>query len=207
LEYRLKGSQEPLESWGHEYVRHLAGEISREYSDRMTSSSALAECNELIALAQEIIPYNMSHNAEAEACDLLMEIERLDLLDKHVDEATYSRVCLYLTSCVNYVPEPEDSMLLKTALAIYKKFNQPADAMVLAIRLNDMELVQEIFTTCDDPSVQKQLAFMLGRQQICLELDPSMANAEDLTEIMQNIPLNNNFLSLAREVRNCYILL
>jgi 26S proteasome regulatory subunit N1 len=200
LEYRLKGSQEPLESWGHEYVRHLAGEISREYSDRMTSSSALAECNELIALAQEIIPYNMSHNAEAEACDLLMEIERLDLLDKHVDEATYSRVCLYLTSCVNYVPEPEDSMLLKTALAIYKKFNQPADAMVLAIRLNDMELVQEIFTTCDDPSVQKQLAFMLGRQQICLELDPSMANAEDLTEIMQNIPLNNNFLSLAREL-------
>ena len=41
-------------------------------------------------------------------------------------------------------------MLLKTALAIYQKFNQPADAMVLAIRLNDMDLVQEIFTTCED---------------------------------------------------------
>lgn len=39
----------------------------------------------------------MAHNAEAEACDLLMEIERLDLLEEYVDENIYSRVCLYLT--------------------------------------------------------------------------------------------------------------
>ena len=49
-------------------------------------------------------------------------------------------------------------------------------------------------------SVQKQLAFMLGRQQICFDLDPSMSNRDDLTEIMENVPLNNHFLSLAREV-------
>jgi 26S proteasome regulatory subunit N1 len=39
----------------------------------------------------------MAHNAEAEACDLLMEIERLDLLEQYVDESAYPRVCLYLT--------------------------------------------------------------------------------------------------------------
>ena len=42
---------------------------------------------------------------------------------------------------------------------------------------------------------------MLGRQQIYLELDDSnCSEPEDLTEIMQNVHLNNNFLGLAREV-------
>lgn len=39
----------------------------------------------------------MRHNAEADACDLLMEIERLDLLETFVDKDTFPRVCLYLT--------------------------------------------------------------------------------------------------------------
>jgi 26S proteasome regulatory subunit N1 len=51
----------------------------------------------LVGLACKIVHYNMAHNAEAEACDLLMEIERLDLLEQYVDESAYPRVCLYLT--------------------------------------------------------------------------------------------------------------
>lgn len=51
----------------------------------------------LIGLAREIIPYHMSHNAEAEACDLMMEIERLDMALEYVDEQAHTRVCLYLT--------------------------------------------------------------------------------------------------------------
>jgi len=34
----------------------------------------------------QIVPYNMKHNAESEACDLLMEVEKLDRLMVHVDE-------------------------------------------------------------------------------------------------------------------------
>ena len=42
---------------------------------------------------------------------------------------------------------------------------------------------------------------MLGRQQIFFEVDDCEAvDQEDLTEIMQNVHLNNNFLGLAREV-------
>ena len=51
----------------------------------------------LLKMSKEIVPYHMDHNAEAEACDLLMEIERLDLLENYVDESAYNRVCLYLT--------------------------------------------------------------------------------------------------------------
>ncbi len=53
-------------------------------------------------------------------------------------------------SCVPYVPEPEDSNLLKTALNLYRKFKQYPDAMQCAIQLNDMELVKEIFMSCKD---------------------------------------------------------
>ena len=50
--------------------------------------------------------------------------------------------------------------------------------------------------------VQKQLAFMLGRQQLFLSIDENdCPEAEDLTEIMANAHLNNNFLNLGREVR------
>eukprot|EP00118_Oscarella_pearsei_P002780 m.11543 g.11543 ORF g.11543 m.11543 type:complete len:911 (+) comp23495_c0_seq1:476-3208(+) len=207
LEYRLKGSKEPLETWGHEYVRHLAGEIGQEYTERFTSEEDSMEdmtdssrVDELILLVKEIIPYNMAHNAEAEACDLLMEIDHLDLLEEHVDETSYPRVCLYLTSCVSYVPEPEDSVLLKSALNLYRKFNRSAEALLLAIRLHDTDLIKDIFMSCEDQTVQKQLAYILGRQQISLPFEVEIDNAEVLTEIMQNVQLNNSFLTLAREL-------
>jgi 26S proteasome regulatory subunit N1 len=48
--------------------------------------------------------------------------------------------------------------------------------------------------------MQKQQAFMLGRQQIFLELNENMVEYDDLVEIMSNAHLNNHFLNLAREV-------
>lgn len=49
--------------------------------------------------------------------------------------------------------------------------------------------------------VQKQMAFMLGRHGVFLELSEDVEEYEDLTEIMSNVQLNSNFLALAREVR------
>lgn len=57
--------------------------------------------------------------------------------------------CLF--SCVAYVPEPENMTLLKTALSLYRKFDQYADAVLIAMQLGDMDIVREIFTTCTDP--------------------------------------------------------
>lgn len=48
--------------------------------------------------------------------------------------------------------------------------------------------------------MQKQLAYMLGRQEIFLELPDDIEEFDELTEIMSNAHLNNNFLALAREV-------
>jgi len=66
---------------------------------------------------------------------------------------------------VPYVPEPENTTLLTTALEIFRKFERYPQALRLALQLNDSKLIQEIFMDCKDPIMQKQLAFMLGRQQ------------------------------------------
>ena len=48
-------------------------------------------------LVKELVKYCLDHNAEAEACDLLMEIERVELLLDYVTEDNHGRVCLYLS--------------------------------------------------------------------------------------------------------------
>uniref|UniRef100_A0A671XRL6 26S proteasome non-ATPase regulatory subunit 2 n=1 Tax=Sparus aurata TaxID=8175 RepID=A0A671XRL6_SPAAU len=198
LKYRLLGSQEELASWGHEYVRHLAGEVAKEWQEVEESDKTQQET--LLKLVKEIVPYNMAHNAEHEACDLLMEIERLEMLEDYIDENAYGKVCLYLTSCVSYVPEPENSALLRCSLKIFRKFNRYPEALRLALMLNDVELVENIFTSCKDIVIQKQMAFMLGRHGMFLELNEDVEDYEDLTEIMSNVQLNSNFLALAREL-------
>lgn len=52
--------------------------------------------------------------------------------------------------------------------------------------------------------VQKEMAFMLGRHGMFLELNEDVEDYEDLTEIMSNVQLNSNFLALAREVCVCF---
>ena len=129
----------------------MAGEIAQEWDEiTLDAEEGQVKRQQLSNLVQQIIPYQMTHNAEAEACDLLMEIEQLELLETYVDEAAHSRVCLYLSSCVPYVPDPENSNLLKTALAIFRKFQQWPQALRLALQLNDHALIEEVFLACKD---------------------------------------------------------
>jgi 26S proteasome regulatory subunit N1 len=129
-----------------------------------------------------------------------MEIEHVELLIDYVEKETYQRVCLYFLSCVPYVPEPEDTILLKTAYKLYLKFQQDQLALRCAIQLNDMDLIQEVFYNCKDSHVRKQLAFLLGRQQIYWDVDPKVEDVDELKEIMNNSRLSQNFLNLAREL-------
>ncbi|KAF5289566.1 hypothetical protein FQA39_LY15013 [Lamprigera yunnana] len=201
LHYRLRSTLDGIGEWGHEYIRHLSGEIAGEWAEFTGENESETFVKEqLIQLVCQIVPYNMAHNAEAEACDLLMEIERLDLLEQYVDENVYSRVCLYLTSCVPYVADPENTTLLQTALHLFRKYKQYPQALRLAMHLNDHHLIEEIFTSCHDTAIQKQLAFILGRQQIYIEINENTPEYDDLIEIMANCHLNNHFLNLAREL-------
>ncbi|EGD76493.1 Psmd2 protein [Salpingoeca rosetta] len=210
LNFRLKGTDEPISLWGHEYVRHLIGEIALEHSARVAAAEEAGsepQLDDLTKLAGEIVPYCVKNNAEPDACDLLMEIERLDMLEPHVDENCYDRVCLYLMSCVPYVPEPYDEILMKTCLGIFRKFSKWPQAMQVALKLNDMDIIKDIFKTCPDRSTRRQLAFLLGRQQFFFDVEEELDGIEEdddeleqLRDLMANTHLSSSYLALAREL-------
>jgi 26S proteasome regulatory subunit N1 len=194
LTYRLKGTQEAVSSYGQPYVRRLCYQIPQDWSNEKIDE-------QLQTLVNDILRFCLDHNAEAEACDLLMEMDSIHQIVDYVTESIHERVCLYLTSCVKYVAEPEDTTILKTCLEMYRKFDKYSHAVRLALMLNDPVEIRNTFLECTDKAVLKQLAFMLGRQQVSLELDmEDCEDSDDLIEIMGNVHLNNNFLNLAREV-------
>ena len=60
------------------------------------------------------------------------------------------RAFSFYFSCVPYVPDPENTTLLKASLNLFKRFNQYPQALRIAMQLNDMHLIEEIFTSCND---------------------------------------------------------
>lgn len=117
LYYRLlSGSTEDPGLWGNEYVRHLAAELGEEYlllsSPSVEDEEKAAEDEKdvkiekrtppsketLLSLAMDVLPFFLKHNAEADAVDLLLELEAIERIVEYVDKDTYKRVCLYMVS-------------------------------------------------------------------------------------------------------------
>lgn len=197
LNYRLLAPSIDLGSWGHEYVRHLALEIGQDYQRRMTDEE---DPQDLIDLARSLVPYFLSHNAEADAVDILSELERIQEIPQYLNENTYPRVCLYMLSMVNLLTFPEDQQFLRTAHDIYKQYNKLPQAMVLAIRLNDIELIHEDFDSSPDVALKKQMALLIARQQIWLDGTPEGEDDQELIECLSNTKLPDHFKSLAKEL-------
>ncbi|XP_075669512.1 26S proteasome non-ATPase regulatory subunit 2 homolog A-like [Castanea sativa] len=201
LKYRLEGSGGDIGSWGHEYVRNLAGEISQEYAKRQSEEVPIEDLMELV---QQIVAFHMKHNAEPEAVDLLMEVEDLDLLIEHVDSTNFRRTCLYLTSSARYLPGPDDMLVLDIAYMIYIKFEEYPNALQIALFLDNMQYVKQVFTSCDDQLRKKQFCYILARHGITFELDEEMAVNDDdreaLQDIINNTKLSEGYLTLARDI-------
>lgn len=203
LKFRLMGTTGTLELWGHEYMRHLAGEISDEYRLRRDKDEGV---DDLMDLVNQIVPHHMTHNTEPEAVDMLLEVERLDLLPAHVDDKNYSRTCMYLVSCCHYLPEPDDTTVLEAAHTIYTKMGKHHDAMRVALHLNKRDVVEATFVACTELLQKKQLAYLLARHGYRLDLEDGPAAVADegereaLREIISNSRLAEHYLGLARDL-------
>lgn len=198
LKYRLLAAKsEDLGSWGHEYIRHLALEIGQEYQNRLNADK---DTQDLVDLALSLIPYFLSHNAEADAVDLLSELEKIEVIPEYLDENTYGRVCLYMVSMVNLLTYPEDQQFLRTAHQIYVRFNELTRAIVVAIRLNDTELIKSDIRATSDLSLRKQMAFLVARQQIWLDVSPEDEEDQSFMDCLNNTSVHNHFKSLGKEL-------
>ncbi|KAH7860362.1 hypothetical protein Vadar_012547 [Vaccinium darrowii] len=213
LKYRLLGSEGDIGSWGHEYVRNLAGEIAQEYTKRQEEEACI---DDLLELVQQVVAFYMKHNAEYEAVDLLMEVEDLGLLGNdvdrtnnkrlgdHVDHTNNKRTCVYLTNVARYLPGPDDMLVLDIAYSIHLKFEEYPSALQIALFLDNMQYVEKVFIACDDLVRKKQFCYILARQGITYELRKEMvaddADRETLQEIVNNTKLSEGYLTLARDI-------
>ena len=198
LKYRLLAPGMDIGSWGHEYMRHLALEIGEEHQKRLEAEK---DTDDVTQLVLTLVPFFLSHNAEADAVDILSELDMIDQIRGHLDENTYGRVCLYMVSMVPLLTYPDNDRFLRTAHDIYVHYQQLAQAISLAIRLNDMDLIKSDFAAASDKALKRQLAFILGRQRICFDLSEEEA-AEDpeLQDCLNNTRLPDHFKSLAKEL-------
>uniref|UniRef100_A0A0E0LZV5 26S proteasome non-ATPase regulatory subunit 2 homolog n=1 Tax=Oryza punctata TaxID=4537 RepID=A0A0E0LZV5_ORYPU len=205
LELYVVRAQDPdpgVQKLALESMRNLAGEIAQEFQKRQDDGVTTDSLKELV---EQIVSFHMKHNAEPEAVDLLMEVEKLDLLVKHVDSTNYKRTCLYLTSSSKYLPAPDDMSALKIAFEIYMKFGDFANALRIALLLDDKSLeLKQIFTATDDFHLKKQFAFIIARHGLSTEIDDDIAADENekeaLQDIISNIKLSEGYLTLARDI-------
>ncbi|KAJ3898257.1 armadillo-type protein [Lentinula edodes] len=228
LKYRLlSASLKPVNAplvdpgtWGHEYVRHLAAELGEEFEHREEQEGGISTESEtskvevpgtiedLRSLAKECSLFLLSHNAEPDAVDLLQELEMIESIVTLVDENTFDRVCQYMTRCVSFLPPPDDIAFLQTVHKIYTQFQKFPEAITLAIRLGDRDMVRDDFNAAGNPVMKRQLAFILARAQIPIEwLQADSADGEeeeefssDLLECLSNTRLSTSFREFGKEM-------
>jgi 26S proteasome regulatory subunit N1 len=172
-------------------------ELGEVYTKRLTADEPYQD---LIDLALVLVPLFLKSNAEADAVDLMSELEIIEDIPKFLDKDTFPRVCLYMVSMVNLLTYPEDQQFLRTAHDIYKKYDQLTQAIVLAIRLNDIDLIRSDFDSTKDVALKKQMAFLIARQQIALELPTETEEEQEIAECLNNVKLPEHYKALAKEL-------
>ncbi len=195
LKYCLEGTRRGLVDWGHEYLRSLAGEIGQAYTKRVEENPD-ADLQDLMFLVDIIIPHFMKNHEEPEAVDLLMEVEGLERIVGFTNDSNFERVCNYLLSCSYYAADTEEMMnAFRTAFRIFLKHKKYPQALRVAQKMNNKELIQEVMEICTDAVTKKQMGFMLGRQR-----NPFETADEDLYKIISNERLSEHFKGLARDL-------
>lgn len=171
LRYKLLGNKADLASWGHEFVRALAGDVSGESQDLAETLPATTEEDGMVEIDQAqvaepvvfppkatmeeldeminiIFPFQVDRNLESEAIDMLFDCDRLPRIVEKVHKANFDRVALYLVRLADYTTDAEETeTVLRTAFEVYMKENEFFDALRVALRFGSKEWVHQVFDT------------------------------------------------------------
>jgi len=101
----------------------------------------------LVTLVDKIIPYFIANNAEHDAIDLLLIVDKLEDIKQYVNDGNFSKVHMYLSAVCGYSTDH-------------------TIALRMAIKLDDHDKIRMVFDECPDDLIKKQLAFNAARQKI-----------------------------------------
>jgi 26S proteasome regulatory subunit N1 len=103
-----------------------------------------------------------------------------------------------IDSTVPLLTFPENDNFLRTVYQIYRKYEKYTQAVVIAIRLNNRDLIEETFNATDDKALRRQMAFLIARQRIWF--DVSEDDDPELQECLNNTKLPDHFKALGKEL-------
>lgn len=152
LRFYFKGTGSIVpESLGDEYLLNFAGDLAAEYAQRIELKADKAD---VYLLVQQILPSLFKHGHDINAIDLLLEIERLDLLLNFIDSSNYNRLFIYLQSSLCYASDSiEFNSILNTLYTISMSRGDHVNSLKVALRMNDYAKMSQVLESCQDPLV------------------------------------------------------
>ena len=102
-----------------------------------------------------MVPYFMQNNSEVTAIDLLLEVDKLEIILKFVSPSNFCRIVAYINSCALYGVDQQEmnktftiSLLFLLGFKICLSQKQYAGALRLAMKLNTMSMIEETVKAC-----------------------------------------------------------
>ena len=139
------------------------------------------------------MPYFVKNNAEHDAIDLLLIVDKLEDIKDYVSDQNFEKVYSYLSAVCGYSSDQDE--LVKILNILYElslKLSEYTIALRMAIKLDDHDKIKQVFNECPDDLIKKQLAFAAARQKIFI---PDLN--EEIHEIISNKFLSEFYLKLA----------
>lgn len=138
----------------------------------------------------------MANNAEHDAIDLLLIVDKLEDVKGYVTDLNFSKVYMYLSAVCGYSSDQDELVKILTILYdISLKLSEYTIALRVAIKLDDRSKIDEVFKECPDSLIRKQLAFNAARQKIYI---PGLD--EEDNDIISNKLLSKFYLELAKDL-------
>lgn len=93
---------------------------------------------------------------------------------------------MYMLQCAEYLDDKEEvALMIDICQELYLSQGQYCDALRVALKMQDRSRAAAVFEACTDAATQKQMALILGRHRIEVQLDD-----EDTMELAGNNTLS-----------------
>ena len=86
---------------------------------------------------------------------------------------------------------------METALSLYRKKNEHFDALRVALRMGNEDIISELFEECEDDLIKKQMCLLLARHNMSYQYED---DDDELNELIGNANLSEQFLKVAQDL-------
>ena len=137
--------------------------------------------------------------------DKMVEEDTVSKIIDIVDDISYIRVGLYLTSMACIMSAPEDrAKLFKLCFDMYVRYTDYPLALRIGLKSNNNDMIVHVLNECKDPKVLKQLAFILARHRHIVNfsevISSPVIDPEELQRVASLDILPSQFKALAQEL-------